>query len=156
MLDKISKSTELKPWRGNIPIYHRYTLGVAGERFFKALRDHKQILASACPNCRQRFIPPKIYCEACFEETRDWSTVEGPGYIKTFTVLHRSLEEEPLERPVVVALIAWSGVRGGLLHRLGEVDPSEVKTGLAVEPQWAEVRTGSMDDIQFFRPPLNS
>ena len=152
MLEKIGDPTNARPLRGDIPIYHRYTLGVAGERFFKAMRDQKQLLASLCPGCGQRFLPPKMYCEVCFEETQEWSPVEGPGYVKTYTILHRSLEEEPLEHPVVVALIAWQAVRGGLLHRLEGVDPSDVKVGLAVEPQWADERTGSLEDIRCFRP----
>ena len=152
MLEKIGDPTSVRSRRGDIPIYHRYTLGVAGERFFRAMRDQGQLLASQCPGCNQRFLPPKMYCEACFQETRDWSSVEGPGYVKTYTTLHRSLEDEPLESPVVVALIAWEGVRGGLLHRLEGIDPAAVKVGLEVEPQWAGERTGSLEDIRGFHP----
>ena len=104
---------------GAVPISHRYTLGVAGERFFKALRDQQQILASPCPKCNDRLLPPKIYCERCFEETSDeWIALEGPGYIRSFTVLYRSLEEEPLDVAEIVALISWNGVRGGIIHRI--------------------------------------
>ena len=101
----------------------------------------------------QSKVPPsKIYCEQCFVETHEWSPVEGPGYIKTFTLLHRSLEEEPLAQPTAAALIGWHGVRGGLLHRIEGVDHSHLRIGLAVEPRWAEVRAGSINDIQSFRP----
>ncbi len=138
---------------GNIPIHHRYTVGVAGERFFKAMRDRKVILAAACSSCRQRFLPPKIYCEICFVETGDWSPVEGPARVKSFTLLHRSLDEEPLTQPVAVALIVWDGVRGGILHRVGGLeDPSQLKTGLLVEPCWADERAGGVNDIRFFAP----
>ena len=152
MFSEMDKPAPITQLRGNIPIHHRYTLGVAGERFFKAMRDQKLILASGCSSCNQRFLPPKIYCEQCFVETHDWSPVEGPGYIKTFTLLHRSLEEEPLAQPAAAALIGWHGVRGGLLHRIDGVDLSHLRIGLAVEPRWAEVRVGSINDIQYFCP----
>ncbi len=151
MLEKIGRADEARYMRGNIPIHHRYTLGVAGERFFKAMRDERRLLASRCPGCQEAFLPPKMYCERCFEETTDWIPVEGPGYVKSFTVLHLSLDEEPLEEPVVVALIAWEGVRGGLIHRVGGISPRAVKIGMTVEPVWGEKRAGTLEDIRHFR-----
>ena len=56
------------PLAGDIPVHHRYTLGVAGGRFFRAMRDERCLLASRCSNCREAFLPPKLYCERCFEE----------------------------------------------------------------------------------------
>ena len=152
MWEKLTRPDEVRHLGGDIPIHHRYTLGVAGERFFKAMRDEKRLLASRCPSCREAFLPPRMYCESCFEETADWIPVEGPGYLKSYTVLHRSLDEEPLEQPVVAAVVGWTGIRGGLVHRVGGVAPSGVAVGLAVEPVWAENRTGSLGDILHFRP----
>lgn len=152
MWEKIDRPDDLRFWRGDIPIHHRYTLGVAGERFFKEMRDAGRLLASRCPVCREAFLPPKIYCERCFEETADWIPVEGAGYVKTFSVLHVSLDEERLERPLVVAFVAWEGVRGGLVHRIGGVEPGGVEVSMAVEPVWAEERSGTLEDISYFRP----
>jgi uncharacterized OB-fold protein len=152
MLDKLKQPRQSRQVSGEVPIYHRYTLGVAGERFFKALRDERQILTSPCLKCHDRLLPPKMYCERCFEETSDdWAPVEGPGYLRSFTVLHRSLDEELLETPIVVGLIGWRDVRGGLIHRVIS-DQAEVSLGMAVEPVWAEERTGAMSDISHFRP----
>ena len=135
-----------------IPIYHRYTLDVAGERFFKAMRDRRQILVSPCPKCQDRLLPPKMYCERCFEETSDnWLPLEGPGYIRSFAVLPQSLDEEPLDHPEVVALISWKGIRGGLVHRVLGAAPAQIATGMAVEPVWAEDRTGALSDISHFQ-----
>ena len=152
MLNKGTGSTGIAWLYGEIPIHHRYTLGIAGERFFKAMRDQQIFLASHCPKCDQRFLPPKIYCEHCFQETGDWSVVEGTAYLKAFTIMHRDLEEQPLEPPQVVGLVAWGGVRGGLMHRVGEVAPEDVSTGISLEPVWAEERAGTIDDIRYFRP----
>ena len=153
MLDKIGQLQHARQVSGEIPIYHRYTLGVAGERFFKALRDDRQILVSPCPKCQSRLLPPKMYCERCFEETSEqWESLDGPGYVRSFTVMHQSLEEAPLEIPEVVVLVSWEGVRGGLMHRLREVDPARVFIGMVVEPVWSDQRVGAMSDISHFRP----
>ena len=78
MLEKISQAHQARQVQGEVPIYHRYTLGVAGDRFFKAMRDHQQLLASPCPKCQDRLLPPKMYCERCFEETSDdWVPLLG-------------------------------------------------------------------------------
>ena len=55
MLDKVNQPRSIMQVAGSIPIYHRYTLGVAGERFFKAMRDSQQLLASPCPQCSDFF-----------------------------------------------------------------------------------------------------
>jgi uncharacterized OB-fold protein len=153
MLDKIGQVQAAHYVGGSIPIYHRYTLGVAGERFFKGMRDQRQLLTAPCPKCRDWLLPPKMYCERCFEETSDeWVPLVVPGYIRSFTVLYRSLDDELLSLPEIVVLVSWRGIRGGLVHRLREVVPKEVTIGMAVEPVWAEHRVGAMSDISHFRP----
>ena len=67
-------------------------------------------------------------------------------------LLEEWLEDERLQAPEVVALVSWEGVRGGLVHRIGEVAPEAVTIGMAVEPVWAEQRVGAMSDISHFRP----
>ena len=155
MWEKVARPGDARSLSGAIPIHHRYTLGVAGERFFREIRDGRRLLASRCPRCREAFLPPRMYCERCFKETEEWVPVDGPGYVKSFTVLHVSLDEQAVEEPVVVAIVAWEGIRGGLIHRVGDVAPDMVRTGMEVEPAWAEERTGSLDDIRHFRPSIS-
>jgi uncharacterized OB-fold protein len=150
--EKVSDPDKAQRLYGSIPVYHRYTLGVAGERFFKALRDEKVILASRCPKCGDAFVPPKIYCERCFEETTDWFPVSDVGYVKNFTIMHYSLDEEPLGEPEIIGVIGWEGVRGGLVHRIGGIAPQQVETGMSLEPAWADQRQGSISDIAYFAP----
>ena len=151
MWEKADRLDRTSYVRGSIPVYHRYTMGVAGERFFRAMRDEMRLLASRCPKCREVCLPPKMYCELCFVETDEWTAVQGPGYVESYTLLHRTLDEEPLVEPEVVAFIAWEGIHGGIIHRVAGAGQGDVRIGTAVEPVWAEERTGSMDDIRHFR-----
>ena len=50
-------------------------------------------------------------------------------------------------QPQIVAVAECSGVRGGLRHKLDGVDPDVVSIGMAVEPVWADERTGALTDI---------
>ena len=152
MWENVDRGVDALHLLGDIPVHHRYTMGVAGERFFMEMRDGRRFMASRCPRCGEACLPPKMYCERCFEETTDWIPVDGPGYVKSFTVLHLSLDEEPLDEPVIVAFIAWEGVRGGLVHRVRGVGMGQMKTGMVVEPVWAEERFGALDDVRHFRP----
>jgi uncharacterized OB-fold protein len=61
---------------------------------------------------------------------------------------------QPLDPPEIPAVIKFPSTSGGFLHKLGEIDPSDVRIGMKVEPVWrpeAE-RTGSILDISHFKP----
>ncbi len=152
MKEKIQRFDDLKVWKGEIPTWFRYTAGVAGEQFLRALKEHQKIMGVQCPKCERVFVPPRLYCEECMEYTREWVEISGPGYVETYTVLHRDLEDQPLDPPKIVALITWPGVEGGLIHEIREIDPDEMVFGLPVEPVFKKDPRGSITDIEYFRP----
>jgi uncharacterized OB-fold protein len=74
--------------------------------------------------------------------------------VQTFSICHVSWDMQQLEEPVLPAVISIDGSDGGFLHVLGEVEPDDVRVGMAVEAVWKPVseRTGSILDIAYFRP----
>lgn len=141
-------------WQGEVPTYNIYTLGTAGERFFRELKDHGRFVGTRCAACRLTYIPPRIYCERCFAGLEDWTEVPGQGTVFTYTLAYYDLDDHRLERPEVLAFVQLHGAHGGLVHRLGEVDPTEVRLGMEVEAllKPASERQGSILDILYFRP----
>ncbi|MBN1148855.1 MAG: Zn-ribbon domain-containing OB-fold protein [Anaerolineales bacterium] len=141
-----------KAWIGSLPVTSRYTYGLAGERFFRAIKDEGRILGSYCPECDHTYVPATQFCERCLGELDDFRDVGVHGELHTFTLLFEDYDGSPLAEPVMVAFVSLGD--GGLVHRLGEVDPSEVYIGMMVEavfkPQ--EQREGSILDIAYFRP----
>lgn len=133
---------------GDWGVHYRYTYGVAGERFFRELKERAHLLASTCPKCKKRFLPPSLYCEDCFVEMIEYGPVTGPGTVDSFTVLHDSLEERPLPEPIVAAFVRFDGIAGGLLAPLKGIAPQQVRIGLKVKPV-IETRqpTGSIRDL---------
>ena len=150
MREYLTNNAEPKAVPGDWGVWYRYTHGVAGERFFREIKDHKRLVASTCPKCKRRFLPPSLYCEDCFVEMTEYQPVEGLGTVDTFTVLHESLEEQPLPQPIVAALVRFEGVTGGLLAPVGGVGPDQVKIGMKVKPVFEAKRpTNGMADLRW-------
>jgi uncharacterized OB-fold protein len=154
IIERIGIVADARVWYDNMPLESQYTVGIAGERFFRALKDQGTILGTVCPECDLTYVPATMYCERCFAELDEWVDVGTRGSVYTFTVLTRTLEDEELEEPEILALVRIGGAHGGIIHRLGEVDLEDVEIGMEVEavlkPQ--EEREGSILDIQYFRP----
>lgn len=153
-LDKVTQVAQTKPWHDEIPVYGQYTFGLAGERFFRELRDDGRIMGTRCGQCDLLYLPPRVYCERCFGELTEWLEVPARGVVHTFTATYVDLDGNRLEEPAIVALVRFDGVYGGLVHRLGEIEAANVSIGMPVEivlrPK-AE-RTGSILDINYFKP----
>lgn len=131
-----------------------YTTGLAGETFFKALRDEGRILAVHCPVCKVSQLPPRMFCEGCFTELHDFVEVPTQGRVAAFTVAHADRRGQPLPSPEVFAFVTFKGIQeGGLIHRL-LVPPEKARVGLQVRVKLKpkELRTGSIRDIEGFEP----
>ena len=140
-------------WYGNLPVTSRYTFGLAGEKFFRAIKDEGKILGTHCPKCEHTYVPGVLFCERCLSELDKWVDVGTIGTVHTFTLLYENYDGSPREDPELIALVEFGD--GGLIHRLGEVDdPEEVEIGMPVEVVFkpAAERTGSILDILHFRP----
>ena len=129
----LTKTDQLRDAPGDWGVHYRYTYGVAGERFFREVKDHGRLVASSCPKCQRRFLPPSQYCEDCFVEMTEYEPVEGAGTVHSFTVLRTSLEETPLPEPLVAAFVKFDGIDGGLLAPLRGVKPDQAKIGMPVK-----------------------
>jgi hypothetical protein len=93
-----------------------------------------------------------MFCERCLAELDEWVDVGTVGVVHTYTLLHVRPDGTCRETPEVVAFIRLGD--GGLLHRLGEVEPDAVAIGMRVQAVFksAPEREGSILDIVCFRP----
>ncbi len=153
-LDKVTQIGQTKPLHGEIPVYAQYTFGIAGERFFREIKDKGRIMGTKCSKCDLVYVPARIYCEQCFGELTEWLEIPGRGALHSFTISHVDLDGNRLKEPIVVGLVKFDGVYGGVVHRIGGVEPGQVSIGMPVEivlkPKTR--RTGSILDIDCFRP----
>jgi uncharacterized OB-fold protein len=139
---------------GNFPLDHLYTVGVAGERVLRELRDRGQLLGTRCPNCQVTYAPATLYCERCLARLEEWVQVPLEGTLISFTVLHRDVDGAPLPGPAILGLIELDGVTGSIVHWVGGMDPADVLVGRRVrgELRPPAERRGSLADIACFRP----
>lgn len=154
LIERIGSVGDAKVWYDNMPLESEYTVGIAGERFLRAIKDQGVFLGTVCPACGLTYIPPTMYCERCFAQLDEWAEVGTRGSVYTYTVLTRSLADTSMDQPGVLALIRFDGAHGGIVHRLGEIDPADVEIDMPVEavlkPQ--KEREGSILDIRYFKP----
>lgn len=132
---------------------YAWDTGVAMSRFLRGLKEGR-ILARECSRCRRILVPPRMFCEECFRPTDRWVEVPDTGVVNTYSICHVTWDMQPLAEPEIPAVVEIDGSNGGILHRLGEVDPGEVRVGMPVQAVWEppEDRTGSILDIRYFRP----
>jgi uncharacterized OB-fold protein len=131
-----------------------YTAGVAGERFYIALRDEGKLLATRCDKCNITYMPPRMYCDKCFTELANYKEVPPKGTIESYTITYFDMDGKPLPEPIVLAFIKIDQTDGGLIHRVGDIKPESLKIGTKVEAFFKAKgqRTGALTDIKCFKP----
>ncbi|MGB9640910.1 MAG: Zn-ribbon domain-containing OB-fold protein [Anaerolineales bacterium] len=139
-------------YQGLFPVTNRYTYGVAGEKFFRALKDEGVILGTRCPECQRIYVPGTLFCQACFKELNDWVIVENVGVVETYTLLYQDVDGSKRVEPEIIAFIRMHD--GGFIHKIGEIDINSVHIGMQVAAVFKapEERTGSILDIKYFKP----
>ncbi|HEU5004258.1 MAG TPA: Zn-ribbon domain-containing OB-fold protein [Actinomycetota bacterium] len=138
---------------GHLPIAHRYTAGLAGERFFRALWERGIFLATHCPACGIVACPPAAFCPRCFAATDEEVEVGPGGRLESFTLVRRALDGSELGAPEAVGLVRLDGADTVLVHRLAPAGhPWAI--GSAVEAVLADPadRKGGITDVAYFRP----
>lgn len=153
-LEKIGDSREAKHWIGHMEAEYQYTHGIAGEKFFKEMKENARIMGTKCNKCGLIYVPPRLFCERCFEKLGEWVEVSKKGEVHTYTIAHIDTDGSKLKEPIIWAMIKVHGVHGGFVHKLGEVDPKDVMIGMDVEAVFKvkKERVGSMLDIKYFKP----
>jgi uncharacterized OB-fold protein len=135
---------------GQLPVSFRYTPGVANTTFFEALRDRGVLLGSRCPSCAVTYLPARLFCERCFTELTADTECGPEGTVESWTVGHVSVDDDPLDPPVTLALVKMDGADTVLMHRVtGEGTPS---IGMRVRAIVREHRSGTINDIEGFVP----
>ncbi len=132
---------------------YSWSTGRAVSKFLAELKNGK-IMATKCDSCDRVLIPPRIFCEECFEEVRDWVQVKDTGKVNTFVISMIATDSTPLKEPIIAAVIDIDGSNGGILHILNEVKPEAVKMGMKVKAVWKSPyeRRGDITDIKYFKP----
>jgi hypothetical protein len=153
-IDKITDPRKIRHWLGHMEADYHYTLGIVGERFLNEIKQNARIMGNKCKRCGVVYVPPRMYCEKCFEKLEEWLDVGTKGKVYTYTTAYVDTDGSRLAKPVIYALIKFGNTCGGLVHKLGGVKPNEVRIGMHVEAVFKleGKRKGSITDIKYFKP----
>ena len=135
---------------GSLPVAFRYTPGVANTRFLEALRDRGVFLGSRCDACEITVVPARLFCERCLRETPTEVECGPEGTLESWTVGKVGIDNERLDRPVMLGLIRLDGADTVLVHRL--LGAREPTFGMRLRAELVRERSASILDVEGFRP----
>lgn len=134
---------------------YAWDAGVAIGRYLRELREGR-LIGVRCDKCQRTVIPPRTFCEWCFRPMDDWVYLPDTGTVNTFSLCYVTWDMRYLTEPEIPAVIDIAGTKPlvGIMHKLGEVNPDDVKIGMKVQAVWKppEEREGSILDIRYFKP----
>jgi uncharacterized OB-fold protein/putative sterol carrier protein len=152
---------ELVVLRKTISVNQRFATGPVMGKFLKGLKE-KKILANKCPRCGRLQLPPREVCAVCRVEATEWKEVGPKGNLEIIEIVYYAspdpLTGETRETPYGSIHVLLDGCRGNetFWHLLRRDQIFQVKEawggekGTRLRPAWAETRTGSIHDIQYF------
>ncbi len=154
ILEKLENAGQAIQWTDNIPTKYLYSYGIAGERFFREIKNNGRVMAAKCKQCRLTYLPPRLYCEECFGKLEEWTPIKPKGEINSYTVAYVGGDGARLQEPKILAFIKFGSVKGGMIHWLDNVGRRKVVIGMKVQPRFRPKpeRMGSMTDIEYFEP----
>ena len=131
--------------------------GVAVGRYLASLKEGV-ILGARCHRCRKTVVPPRQVCEWCYRLMSDYVPLQDTGIVNTFSLCYVTWDVQRIMEPEIPAVIEIDGASPlhGILHKLGEIAPQEVRIGMRVKAVWkpAAERLGAITDILYFSPIL--
>ncbi len=150
--EHVERVTDLQAWPGEFPVSHLYTMGIAGERFFRELKDSGRFMGTRCAACEHVYLPPSLFCPRCFAALEEWTEVGPQGVVRAVTTAHRGVDGGPLEAPETLALIQLDGADDLLVHRIEKADGVSIGDRVQAVLKEAAQREGSILDVRHFRP----
>ena len=161
----MNERSELIVLRQTISLNQRFATGPVIGRFLKGLKD-KKILGIKCPACGRIQTPPREICAICRTRNVDWVELGPNGELRMLEYAYYA-SPDPLtgmtrETPYGAIGVLLDGCQKDEVfwHLLKQTDLDRVKMGFVIgstvqhgtrlKPKWAEQRTGSIEDIEYF------
>ncbi len=132
---------------GDFPVNFRYTVGIAGEKFFREIKDTGRLVASRCVKCNLNYLPPRIYCERCMSKLEEYVNIPNNGIVESFTMCLQDSEGGRLPEPTTVAFVRFPNAHGGIIHKVNGPVSIGDRVRLVLKEQSS--RVGSILDIEY-------
>jgi len=125
-----------KAFPGKIPLSYRYTMGLAGSKFYEDLAKGK-LSGTRCKENDSVYIPPTAFCEDCMcilDSVKDAVEVDPKsGMVIGHTTVYEDRSGHELDAPKVIVQVAYPNTVGSVFGTLDVVDPIDAEIGMLVE-----------------------
>ncbi len=141
--------------KGLVKAEFAFWVGEYLDKFYDNL-ENKKIVGNKCPKCGDVFVPPRKVCGKCnivipLEE--NWVDLPETGELINYTITHYKVNDRSdrkVKKPQIIGIIKIDGSSTGLVYRLLDLEPEEVKIGMKMKIKWEENPKGDPSDIQGF------
>jgi uncharacterized OB-fold protein len=128
-------------------ITYKYSYGGIS-RFFREIRDNKQLYGSRCTHCGKVWLPPRINCNECYAPT-EWQKLGDSAEVATYTIVYYGTSTFYDRTPYVCAFVKVDGADTLIMQNIFLKDIKKAKVGLKVKVQFKEQRNGDMGDFWY-------
>ena len=151
MKDRITLPGKVHHVEGDFPVQYVYTAGKAGEEFGKILRSRGILMGSHCGSCDLTYLPPRTYCERCFERLKLDTKVGPGGELLSFSESYLTKTDERRADPELWGLIRLDGADTAIVHHLSG-NRKKLRIGARVRAKLRPKgkREGLLTDIESF------
>ncbi len=141
--------------KGLVKAEFAFWVGIFLDKFYDNL-ENKKLIGNECPKCGDVFVPPRKICGKCnivipFEE--NWVDLPETGELMNYTITYHKINDRSdrkVKKPQIIGIVKIDGSSTGLVYRLLDLEPEEVKIGMKMKIQWEDNTKGDPSDIKGF------
>jgi uncharacterized OB-fold protein len=125
--------------------------GTALRRMLAGMKDAK-LIGAKCPECGMVYLPGSFLCRKCHIEIDEAVEISDHGEVMTYTIGYADVRGNPLDEPRTAVYVKFDGCDTWIMGVFEGAKPEEMHVGMRVKVNWAENRTGSLQDMAYFSP----
>ena len=141
--------------KGMVRAEFNFWVGRYMDKFYDNLENRK-IVGNKCMKCAEVFVPPRKICGKCnvtIPIDQNWVDLPNTGTLMNYTITPYKVTERGsrnLKKGQIIGMVNIDGSNTGIVYKLLDMEPEEVKTGIKVKIEWAENTIGAPSDIKGF------
>jgi len=106
---------------------------ISPSRVWRKRSSRYALEATKCKKCNAIHYPPRIVCDKCGSRELEKFKLDGTGVLESYTITYNVPEGFRDHSPLIFGIVKVnSNVR--VLAQITDVEPSELKVGMPLEP----------------------
>lgn len=141
--------------KGMVRAEFNFWVGKYMDKFYDNL-ENKKIVGNKCTKCGVVFVPPRKICGRCnvvISIDQNWVDLPNTGTLMNYTITPYKVTDRGsrnIKKGQIIGMVKIDGSNTGIVYKLLNMEPGEVKTGMKVKIEWAEKTKGAPSDIKGF------